>query len=1361
MSIGFRRGRGGVSLRERCTDHLDRHASRKQSAQCRIGTGWGMGKRSPDSAARGTGGRAAPGAPRWWSSAAEVQAVIGERYLVEEELGRGGCGVVFRAIDQDDGAACCIKALNPDAASKFALVRFKREFRTAHRIGHPNCVQVHDLVQRGDHWFFTMELVPGLSLRRVPDLANDCAAVVSIAVQILAALDYIHDKAIVHRDIKPHNILINRRLSKDQPVIAKLTDFGIAQVGDFDDGASVDSLIGSLPYLAPELLDRGGADARCDLYGLGVTLYETFTGRHPLSDKHRLPAHEWLRIIAEAEPLPIEQLVPSLPAVVARTVMKLMAKKPSERYRTAAQAHDELSDWLRRQPGAVELVPGAPPLTGGAYLASPGLVGRDQELERAQQVLAANLHGNQGDGAVPAAVLFVTGPAGVGKSRLVGQVLRRARAMGASVIAGQCRKEPGAAMEGVAGIVGYARTLTNIRERARADADTVTQDSGTTAPTALTKSLPLPRRRRSSVSTSSSSSPLLGTNGPNSSGEPDSSRASLPSAPDPRGLQQVLYRLTDTILDAVEGRPHLFIIEDLQWADHETLELLKLWMRTLMIDRRSGRHLPMALVVTHRPTEVSALASVRAALVDEGLAQTLDIEPLGPELTEHLVSELLMHPPTAELRAACGALFSGQPRVPLYVVQVLRLLMAKGHLTRPGVRWDGSWALSQLTPQVRQSLPATVEGAIGEHAARLSTETKAVLAVASVIGRHFALAVLTEASGVDPDLVRECLDEARRAGFVAEAATAQGDEAGVFTHDHLRDAIYRALAPPEKRAMHGKVAAAMLELSPARGRDIAPDLAHHFAAADLHAQAYRFAALAAEAAMGTCQYARASAFYAAAVASADAAAKQVPRKLLERLGDAASLALQVDRALDAYERVLAGTRSVSHRVSLYTKLGDLEARRNHADQAMARYRKALALGLPWRLRNPLVWWLLTLLLPIMAFVLSPRMACALSRAVFTGVSRRRCEALSHCALTATLQAISYGRLAECIKMGAWAGALGLALQGRTRTAAFGQSCTIAFNWMGIIGWDSRADAWDQLAMAADSPTWSERGRCFHDMVRGCGALWLADQSRSLPSIRAAFEGAIALKDPMLVEMASKCAVAAACFFGQRDYAQEVVRRVYRMARAERLETLELYAEVLEAAMLHFAEDPNRGVDVAESALLRLDVQARGDALSRLTVRHFLQHARLLTGSDPTAVLREALDGYDDAVKSGVLLPLFSLPAMFFLTASVAAARAAEVPAELAARLRRLRRARHPVEMTNRWIAQYWLFARAVYDGSHGQLSRAQRALTKAAARARHRDLGAQTALLHRAVQAAFAADHPLHRWCVDHRSHPRQGPPPA
>jgi protein kinase-like protein len=204
--------------------------------------------------------------------------VLQDRYEIAQEIGRGGFSVVYRARDRRIGADVAIKLLvPPPAAARLARERLRREVQAVRQVSHPNIVAVYDVADDGAWSFVVMEYVPG------PDLAVrvrergplDADAAARLGREIAAALDAAHRHGILHRDVKPQNIL----LAPDGR--ARLTDFGSARLSGLETVTQTGGLVGTIDYAAPELLAGGRGDARADVYALGVTLYYALTGELP------------------------------------------------------------------------------------------------------------------------------------------------------------------------------------------------------------------------------------------------------------------------------------------------------------------------------------------------------------------------------------------------------------------------------------------------------------------------------------------------------------------------------------------------------------------------------------------------------------------------------------------------------------------------------------------------------------------------------------------------------------------------------------------------------------------------------------------------------------------------------------------------------------------------------------------------------------------------------------------------------------------------------------------------------------------------------------------------------------------------
>ena len=273
-----------------------------------------------------------------------LQASLGESYRLERELGGGGMSRVFVAQDTRLGREVVVKVLSPDLAAGVNSDRFHREILVAAQLQHPHVVPVLSAGETDGLPYFTMPYVAGESLRRRLDGGKALPVVEAVAVlrDVARALAYAHEHGVVHRDIKPDNVLIAGGS-------AAVTDFGIAKAlsssRTFGGGESLTRIgnsLGTPAYMAPEQVAADpNADHRVDIYSFGAMAYELLTGAPPF---HGRPPHAVLSAHLAEQPAPIETRAPQLPPALAALVMKCLAKNPADRPQTA----DELARALER-----------------------------------------------------------------------------------------------------------------------------------------------------------------------------------------------------------------------------------------------------------------------------------------------------------------------------------------------------------------------------------------------------------------------------------------------------------------------------------------------------------------------------------------------------------------------------------------------------------------------------------------------------------------------------------------------------------------------------------------------------------------------------------------------------------------------------------------------------------------------------------------------------------------------------------------------------------------------------------------------------------------------------------------------------
>ena len=250
--------------------------------------------------------------------------LIQDRYLLEERLGKGGMGAVWRARDQRLNRTVGIKVMAPELTEEPEfLVRFLREAQSIARINHPNVVSVLDFGESHENPFLVMEYVPGRSIDEMTGSPMDPKRATAIVAQAADAAGAAHAQGVVHRDIKPANIL----LTEDERV--KLVDFGIASLENVDRITQTGTTIGSPHYISPEQATGEKATSRSDVYSLGIVLFELLTGQRPFEGE--TVAAVAMAHVDEAARAPSE-LVPGLDPELDAIVLRTLAKDPADRF---------------------------------------------------------------------------------------------------------------------------------------------------------------------------------------------------------------------------------------------------------------------------------------------------------------------------------------------------------------------------------------------------------------------------------------------------------------------------------------------------------------------------------------------------------------------------------------------------------------------------------------------------------------------------------------------------------------------------------------------------------------------------------------------------------------------------------------------------------------------------------------------------------------------------------------------------------------------------------------------------------------------------------------------------------------------
>ncbi|HEY9721677.1 MAG TPA: protein kinase, partial [Oscillatoriaceae cyanobacterium] len=610
---------------------------------------------------------------------------LANRYRVLGKLGEGGMGTVYRVADRLDGdRELALKTIRmADGVTPAARLRFKEEFHAMARLKHPNTLEVFDFGELdAENLYLTMELVPGTELSaRIGGRPMPLDEVYALLIQLLKALGFIHSRLYVHRDIKAENI----RVTPEGTL--KLMDFGLmGQLGMPGNG----QVTGTPGYLAPEVARGGIIDGTSDLYSVGCLAYEMLTGKLPFEGT----LIEVVRAHVSTPPVPPSQKR-ELPTALERIVLRLLEKDPRRRYRSAAEVIDDLV-----------------PLSGLAiaresadqrqsYLSTSVLVGREQELDALSGALESAIAGQ------PRAIV-VGAPAGVGKSRLVTELLLKAKLSGVLVLHGRCRET---------GMAPYQA----IAEALRPALAHGTEEEGERYASAVAKLFP-------------------------------EFCEDAPALEDPQALRETVVEW----LSAVSARvPLLLLLDDVHWADPQTLDTYNHIVRRLSDQR-------LLCLATLRSDEVPPGAAAWYT-VDEGASQLLKLGPLTPEHQSVLLKAMLG--PIHLGDAFAQALYEATGGNPFFLTEVVRALMDDRLLQRRGAEWHFPGDPSVLAPL------GSMEATLARRLSKLSEAGHAVVNAASVISNQQDLGMICAALDLPEEAILDALDELIERQFMQRSET--------------------------------------------------------------------------------------------------------------------------------------------------------------------------------------------------------------------------------------------------------------------------------------------------------------------------------------------------------------------------------------------------------------------------------------------------------------------------------------------------------------------------------------------------------------------------------------------------------------
>ncbi len=717
---------------------------------------------------------------------------LSNRYEIVREIGRDGIGVVYLARDPLLERDVALKVIPSAVMAPDAAERFIREARAIADMDHPAISAIYDVGDHEGSIFFVMPLVGGATLRLlIRDGSLRLGDILDVGIQTADGLDYTHGRAIVHRDLRPENIVVSR--GEGEGIRVRIKDFGLAKPSiesqltrtTDEDGSPSDTA-----YLSPEQVSGGEIDARSDIYSLGTMLYECLAGVPPFTGDVQALA---FRLVHEAPSRPSDLGVTIDPRL-EDLVMACLAKDPSRRPQSAGDVRDAL-DSIRQQLDDAQRarIVGA----GASHHDSGGqrfrehspFVGRAREISELSRRLSLAVAGESH-------LVAVSGDAGIGKTRLLNEVERLARERGVRVLHGR--------------FVEYDRSFPYqgfcdlIQEHFRSlESPAEGPDFSDLAPD-LVELFPVLGEVPQLETEGATESSTLGT------GE-------VRRLEDQTSVFELLAR---TVIRLTGGRPLVMLLEDLHGAEVSILALQ-------YIVRRLGLA-PILIVGTYRPSDVDRrhplMRLIESFRGDRHFA-AINVTELSPpehrQMLEALFGTSALAPSMLE------TLYSSTEGNPFFTKELVRSLMDSG-----GVVADEEGRLSLLGDLgvASDALPATIQQVVERQLTRLPEELAEVLSVAAILGRSFEFRGL-EAVVEGRINVEDAVERLVRLGFLEEREV-RGDRLA-FASRVVREVTYAGLSRRRRRTIHRKFATYLEQRYAGRLDRVYMQLLHHFSNGDV------------------------------------------------------------------------------------------------------------------------------------------------------------------------------------------------------------------------------------------------------------------------------------------------------------------------------------------------------------------------------------------------------------------------------------------------------------------------------------------------------------------------------------------------
>jgi len=690
------------------------------------------------------------------SLTAEPPVVHNARYELGAPIGQGGMGVVYRAIDrQNPDRPLAMKCIRSERVSESSLSLFKAEFKAMSELRHPNIARVYDFerIQGSDDHLFTMEFVDGTNVFDATRNAT-LETVLGLIVETCRALSYVHSRKLIHLDLKPGNIMVDRTGT------VKVLDFGLVGARAHERATScarTPAHVACTPaYVAPERLNATlTIDHRADLYSLGITWFELLCRRLPFESGNVM---DLLHLHRTAALHFDEGACARIPAWMREIIERLCAKHPADRFRSGNAVIEAINAAGCR---SFEVETSA---TRDSYCFAGQLVGRQEQLDALSDFMDGRLDDAT---ALPEPVFLVAGPSGGGKSRLMLELRHRAQMSRAVFVEADCYEGSLSEYEPVVTAVGYAVRL--------AESVGASDLLDRFAPSLALLDQQFAR---------GSEMPTAGLD------HPDAARVAM------------IAHVCEFMVAVAERVPFAVYVNDLQWARAGTLDVLLNLSRLVAVRERGGMRVRLAVLGSYRDDEVGGRPLERwmRALRDNHELRSLRVEPLARDEVALLLGSMLgidELPDSFVDRVTRET--SGNP---FFISEVMRSLVERGSVYLEGGRWSADRPIGVL------EIPPTMAMLFERRLAQLDPRERDVLRLVAAYGRPMPLSLIATVAKLDDDAMHGIVLGLLHRQMLSRGTTG-GESCCWPSHDRIRELVYARTDRETRLGLHRALAEAL------------------------------------------------------------------------------------------------------------------------------------------------------------------------------------------------------------------------------------------------------------------------------------------------------------------------------------------------------------------------------------------------------------------------------------------------------------------------------------------------------------------------------------------------------------------------